>query len=212
MVYLNPSKEKNLSIFTRRASNAKPQQPQGRAPQSSSPHDQDTQKPRFSLVPILTNNGENIKSAREQREQRRNDLGDPGADDFGDAPGSERGVLVGDDGELGDDRLGVEGELAERLVVHAHHRGGARLATPAQLLAQPRAEPLEELPRRRGRRRSPRHWAGGEDLGFGPAALGFERVATSGRRHVDVGKEGGAGDLRFVTATILFFCACFFRK
>lgn len=105
-------------------------------------------------------------------------------------------MLARDDGELGDDRLAVEGELAERLRVHAHDRGGARLAA-ARFLAQPRAEPLHHVAPHGGRR-GPRHregqgWGGGSRvsarcLGFGGAA-----TARGRRRHVAAEQTGGKG-------------------
>lgn len=82
-------------------------------------------------------------------------------------------MLARDDGEVGDDRLAVEGELAERLGVHAHDRGGARLAA-ARLLAQPRAAALRHGAPRGPGRRGPRHREAG-DRGAGEEDLGFRR-------------------------------------
>lgn len=110
-------------------------------------------------------------------------------------------MLARDDSELGDDRLAVEGELPERVGVGAHHRGGARLAAPAHLLAQPRAEPLQELPRRRGRPRGPRHRAGeGSRVWDGRARVweGGDEEEEEEEEACGEGKEGGgAGDLGF---------------
>lgn len=90
-------------------------------------------------------------------------------------------MLARDDGELGDDGLAVEGELAERLRVDAHDGGGGRLAA-ARLLPQPRAEPVQHVARGRGRR-GPRH---GSRVSGGPPG-GVARVW--GRRDGERGAE-----------------------
>jgi hypothetical protein len=120
--------------------------------------------------------------------EQQYDLGDAGADGAGDSPGGERGVLACDDGELGDDRLAVEGKLAERLRVQAHDRGGARLPA-ARFLAQPRAEPFHHVGRHGGRRcPSHRSRRGESRVSAGCLGIGYAGTAR-GRRRRHVGAE-----------------------
>ena len=73
-----------------------------------------------------------------ERRRRRGHLEDVVADECGDGPGSVE-VLPGDDGEVGDDGLGVEGELPEHRPVLHHQLVHLRLEEEAVRRRRPRA-------------------------------------------------------------------------